>query len=312
MNVVSEKKLVNYLSDNQTLLAEVNNLRTEVRNLSMENQKLMAQMEFTNSIRSMAIQNIFYMRVHTDTFDYKYFRYVHIYVGSKKSYILNEEESSLHESISSCSDGEGDGQDNSRHKMVREMTRAQLIREKSRRKRQKSIDNSRGRSSADNSRHSRRPSMDNLSAIDEPPYDSDGNSQSPAVLTTAAAIAAAEVNEWNSVPAKLTDPVIEVGYNSRHISPRVQIPRPAAINTGAKSLSSSLPYSGRHSHSNQSSRHLLDSPIPLAPGAEVLPNQRQKLDEHMKKYSNYAKEKGSGGFDSDLLFLIYFSYFIIF
>ena len=52
VNVVSEKKLVNYLSDNQTLLAEVNNLRTEVRNLSMENQKLMAQMEFSNSIRS--------------------------------------------------------------------------------------------------------------------------------------------------------------------------------------------------------------------------------------------------------------------
>ena len=60
MNVVSEKKLVNYLSDNQTLLAEVNNLRTEVRNLSMENQKLMAQMEFSNSIRSIDIISILF------------------------------------------------------------------------------------------------------------------------------------------------------------------------------------------------------------------------------------------------------------
>jgi hypothetical protein len=66
VNVVSEKKLVNYLSDNQTLLAEVNNLRTEVRNLSMENQKLMAQMEFSNSIRSMEIISIlFYVCMQT-------------------------------------------------------------------------------------------------------------------------------------------------------------------------------------------------------------------------------------------------------
>ena len=72
MNVVSEKKLVNYLSDNQTLLAEVNNLRTEVRNLSMENQKLMAQMEFSNSIRSIEIISIFfYVRnMHADTIDF--------------------------------------------------------------------------------------------------------------------------------------------------------------------------------------------------------------------------------------------------
>ena len=68
MNVVSEKKLVNYLSDNQTLLAEVNNLRTEVRNLSMENQKLMAQMEFSNSIRSIAI--LFHVCMHADTIDF--------------------------------------------------------------------------------------------------------------------------------------------------------------------------------------------------------------------------------------------------
>lgn len=215
------------------------------------------------------------------------------YVGSKKSSnILNEEETSMQESISSCSDGDGNGQESSRHKMVREKTRAQLIREKSRLKRQRSIDTSRGRSSADSSRHSRRPSVDNLSAIDEPPYDSDGNSLSPAVLMTAAAIAA---DEWNVDPAKFTDSGVEGGNNSRHISPRIQIPRPAAIITAGKSQSSSLPYtnSGRNSNSNHSARNLLDSPTPLA---EALSNQKKKLDEHMKKYSNYGKEKGSGSF----------------
>jgi hypothetical protein len=293
VNVVSEKKLVNYLSDNQTLLAEVNNLRTEVRNLSMENQKLMAQMEFSNSIRSRNNHIMIHVINSVLNFFVLCFLVSIPNKGSKKSssHIMTEEDMSHNESISSCSDGEGDG---SQHKMVREMTRAQLIREKSRRKRQKSV--GQRQSSAENSRHSRRPSMDNLSAIEEPPYDSDGNSLSPAVLTAAAAsIVAGDMSTWNSVPAILTD-AIDDSTHLRHITPRVQIPTAGVVAVGGKSVGSRLPYPSKHSGSNQSSRHHLDSPATPAPGAEVLPNQRQKLDEHMKKYSNYAKERGSGEF----------------
>ena len=83
----------------------------------------------------------------------------------------------------------------------------------------------------------------------------------------------------------------------RHINLRVQIPTAGVVVAGGKSAGSSLHYPSKHSGSNQSSRHHLDySPATPAPGAEVLPNQRQKLDKHMKKYSNYAKEKGSGEF----------------
>lgn len=44
----TESKVKNHLNDNQNLLKEVNNLRFEVRSLSMENQRLLAQIEFNN------------------------------------------------------------------------------------------------------------------------------------------------------------------------------------------------------------------------------------------------------------------------
>ena len=43
---VAATKVQNHLNDNQNLLKEVNNLRFEVRGLSMENQRLTAQLEF--------------------------------------------------------------------------------------------------------------------------------------------------------------------------------------------------------------------------------------------------------------------------
>lgn len=45
---VAANKVHNHLTDNQNLLKEVNNLRFEVRSLSMENQRLIAQLEFNN------------------------------------------------------------------------------------------------------------------------------------------------------------------------------------------------------------------------------------------------------------------------
>lgn len=46
---VADVKVANHRNDNQTLLKEVNALRIEVRNLSLENQRLGAQMEFAQA-----------------------------------------------------------------------------------------------------------------------------------------------------------------------------------------------------------------------------------------------------------------------
>lgn len=49
---MAASKVYNYLSDNQTLLKEVNDLRTEVRSLSLENSRLVAQLDFFNARRT--------------------------------------------------------------------------------------------------------------------------------------------------------------------------------------------------------------------------------------------------------------------
>jgi hypothetical protein len=48
---VAATKVHNHLTDNQNLLKEVNNLRLEVRALSMENQRLIAQLDFNNRMQ---------------------------------------------------------------------------------------------------------------------------------------------------------------------------------------------------------------------------------------------------------------------
>lgn len=48
-------KVHNHLTDNQTLLKEVNQLRSEVKSLSLENQRLAAQLEFMNARRQEQI-----------------------------------------------------------------------------------------------------------------------------------------------------------------------------------------------------------------------------------------------------------------
>lgn len=248
VNVVSEKKIYNYMSDNQTLLAEVNNLRSEVRNLSMENQRLMAQMEFSASIK-----------------------------GSKKPSRVGsdgEEEMSINESLSSTSEVEF------------EKTRGQLIREKSKRKR---MSVSRHKLSRENSRrgHSEENSESLKSYISRStPEDL---SQNPA---------AGQVSAWD---AALPSNASNSGPSSRIPSPSMSASRPPFSLTVIPSMK---PFSNSTSNNNSNSKqddlsglgdrlsypmdHLLRADSP-----NIASNQ-QKLNEHMKKYANFSKEKDAG------------------
>jgi len=256
VNVVSEKKIYNYLNDNKTLLQEVNNLRTEVRNLSMENQRLMAQMEFSASVR-----------------------------GSKKSgsrqqdAVSDEDFLSVDDSLSSCSD-----------ELLVEKTRAQLIREKSsRRKKRKSGSNN----------ISRQPSFPASTPVAVSSVSSKHSRESKrstvVTPTTNTAPDSTEVRSDVSVipgiaAALATSPTAWTGLSAG--SGQTPIPRPVSLTVIPSTRTPSrgeqdifLGSSAEAGSSSTSMRQILT--VPQQPEA----NKQQQLNDHMKKYTNFGKEK---------------------
>jgi hypothetical protein len=98
---VAATKVHNHLTDNQNLLKEVNNLRLEVRALSMENQRLIAQLDFNNRMQGGKRRNSTMEAVSADSASEPLFPQYHAQPHNGRVSFDHQKDSSLSGSVES-------------------------------------------------------------------------------------------------------------------------------------------------------------------------------------------------------------------